>query len=375
MLLSYKEAEWICVRVKHIIERKINGPTRVRESLVYYDIPISMEYYNQNIVDSLICDTKGQAGETAVQMEIDTENTSVDALTDSVDTNDRELLATLRTLGYKQKPLKEMVFTDIDHDTLMESTKKIFGNVLKRGVVDVGGEEYYADYILKTVMSDTMSIQWEDHKPYFNGEGTVSICEALAALGSIAKGNLQDEFKHISLDNISNEGDFFNEGYNKACWGYSSPFYNLYRRDELIRPITRIELAYIAVVCMQFFDLYAADTELGLSFSWLSPFAYVSQFEDFEKLKVGLKSKNGVPCIELKEYLGGNTVTGLIDSIKVGSRSLPMPMLMSLLELAVLGVFHFEDAELMPLRQVSRGELCFLCCNMVKYLDGEEISA
>ena len=84
---------------------------------------------------------------------------------------------------------------------------------------------------------------------YFNPDGTVSVAEFLDGLNAIKFGCISNISRKKTLDRISDENDYFNDGYQDCVRGISSPFFNLYTRKELLEPITRIELAYITVIC------------------------------------------------------------------------------------------------------------------------------
>ena len=54
------------------------------------------------------------------------------------------------------------------------------------------------------------------------------------------------------------------------------------------------------------------------------------------------------------------------EGIKEGRHSIPLPMFMSLLELYKLDLFYYEDNKLSPLKEVSRGELCYFLARLAQ---------
>ena len=342
------------MRTKRVTKRNIEGKSKVSVSLVYHDIPMSIEYksYDKNTAT---------VGASSLENDISSKLSNMPIA-------ETEVMEVLKEIGYKKHSLSEVLQSSIDEETLLDVAKKLFGKPL-RGKVDINGEEFYANYVLQTVMTDTLSMQWDGSDSYFNGEGTVSLCEVLAALGSVCGKHI----KGTSYDNISTEKDFFNEGYNACCWGFSSPFFVFFTRPELKRPITRLELAYLVVICAQLIPIYTETGSLGRTFQWLHPLEYLTAFSDYQDYQISLVSKNDVISIDVKDYLDKNaentgkiTMEEFINGIGTGKYNVPMPMLMPLIELITQGKYKIEGEELAPLRQVSRGELCYMCCKIAE---------
>lgn len=239
---------------------------------------------------------------------------------------------------------------------LVNSARKLFNGVNPNtGKADISGSEVYAPLVLKGVHSGLFDVQMsEDGKALFNGEGVYRLSDLLVSLGVLFGTGMQNR---KSLDNISLADDYFNLGYNICCWGLSSYFFNLYRRDELMRPITRIELAYILVMCANVFGSIHQGQGVGVMFNWLAPKEALDNYTDGCSYNVSLKSKNGMAQYNIKEYLDGRSVGRFIDDIQSGKSAIPMSMFMSLVELSERGAFINE---LKPLRQVSRGEALYV---------------
>lgn len=310
----------VTVNIRHIIKKTFDGEVEIRSSMVYFGLPINIPL-------------RGDVSDNVIEG--------------------------LKSIGIEQKSYKDLSFSKQES---RDTAKNMFSNTNpKTNRSDLSGDEFYIDSILKAVVGGIITPQTTEYGyQIFNGEGTITIAEVLDAINAVDKGANSEDERHLSLDNISDVEDYFNEGYNICCWGYSSPFYNLYTREELVRPITRIELAYILVVCTQIYDLFRLSEGVGITFNWLKPMNYISSFTDFDDLNVGLILTDDAPEINIKKYLNGRSVTGMLNDIKVGRTAIPMPMLMSLVELGVQDYFYFDGDELAPLRQVSRGELCYL---------------
>lgn len=261
----------------------------------------------------------------------------------------------LKKLSLEEKPLTDLDIRVSDED-LSQTAKEMFPNN------DVSGNEFYARTIPIGVAGGIITPQIDSEgNTVFNGEGSISLAEVLDGLNAIFYGCNSNQQRKKSLDNISDVSDYFNEGYNLLCTGYSAPFYNLYRRDELLRPITRIELAYILVVCSGIFgSIYEGAYKMGVSFNWLRPYLNISSFADWNKYKVSLMVKDNRLVSDIKEYKDTRSMSDYISDIQDGMTAIPLPMMMSLLELGVQGLFYFEGMKLSPLRQVTRGEVCYL---------------
>ena len=256
---------------------------------------------------------------------------------------------------------------------LTEIAKEMFPHKnLLTGQKDLDKDKYYVPYIPLVVLTGVILPQLDkDNKAYLNPEGTVSIAEFLDCLNSINYGCNANRVRKKALDNLSNEEDYFNEGYNSCLAGISSPFFNLYTKDELLKPITRIEMAYIIVICWKKFEkyLYGGDYDLGITFDWNAPQDYVNVFEDGYDYKVSKMIKNeklDIVSLNIKDYKGNVSMRTYIQQMKDGIKAIPMPMYMSLIELRVLGLFHFEENELAPLKELSRGELSYLVTKLAE---------
>lgn len=269
---------------------------------------------------------------------------------------------------------KYLVENELFKNKLIEITKEMFPyeNVLT-GRKDVDETKYYAPYVPFVVLTGVILPQLDkDDKTYLNPEGTVSVAEFLDCLNSIRYGCNANNERRKSLDNLSDNEDYFNEGYNSCLSGIRSPFFNLYTKEELLKPITRAEMAYIIVICWKKFlnkFLYGGDYDLGITFDWNAPQDYVGMFTDGFDYKVSKIVRNeeyNIISLDIKDYKDKSCMRDYMNQLKDGVKAIPMPMYMSLIELRVLGLFHFEENELAPLKEVKRGELCYLVTKLAE---------
>jgi hypothetical protein len=257
---------------------------------------------------------------------------------------------------------------------LIDVAEKMFPNINPNtGKEDINPDKYYAPYIPLIVLTGVMSTQSQDDKIYFNPEGTVSVAEFLDGLNAIKYGMNSNKHRNKSLDNISTEDDYFNEGYQECIKGINSFFFNLYTRKELLQPITRLEMAYIIVLCWKQFmgkynDLYGGKFYLGFNFDWENPFDTLILYDDYTDYKVSkiIKDKDyDIVSLDVKDYKSCYSMTEFKQNIKQGRNAIPLPMFMSLIELDTLGIFNLEGY-LEPLKEVSRGELSYVLSNLAK---------
>lgn len=236
--------------------------------------------------------------------------------------------------------------------------------------VDVPYNAFYTPTIPLIVGTNTMVVQEKDGVHYFNPNGVVPIAELLDGFTAIKFGANSNRERKESLDKVSNVNDYFNEGYQECVSGYSSPFYNLYTKEELLQPVTRLELAYITVLCWRRFlekydALFGGAFELGINFDWLHPADVASMFKDIESYNIGvLRNETGAVRLNIKDYLVQSSgeklsMKNYLKLVKNGKAPIPLPMIMSLIELGVLDLFYFEGGYLNPLREVSRGEMSY----------------
>lgn len=133
-----------------------------------------------------------------------------------------------------------------------------------------------------------------------------------------------------------------------------------------MQPITRIELAYITVLCWTRFvdkynNLYGNAYDLGVNVDWYSPGTVLEHYTDGFDYKVScirLDKEHNIISLNIKDYKSDRSMTEYKADLRNGKTPIPLPMLMSLVELGAIGVWHF-DKSLNPLSEVTRGELCY----------------
>lgn len=319
--------------VRHVVTSNIDGNVDIRRFVVANGMPMYTQFDRVQNVD------------------LQKENVTI--LSKDV----KESLGDTLFLDDTLKSLSRIVSEGIipDEDKLVNLSKILFPN-------EISGNEYYAQYAGLSVLTGTMCMQGGDQ---FNPEGVVTIAEFLDGLNAIHFGANSNRARKKTLDRISNEEDYFNEGYQSCLGGISSPFFNLYTRAELLKPITRIELAYITVICWsrfveKFNTLYGGDYYLGITFDWEAPKKSLLNFDDgFDYAVVSYMNDNDSVSLNIKDYKVDLSMTDFLKGIKDGEFGIPLPMYMSLVELAKLGVFPFVDDRLDPVREVSRAEFSF----------------
>lgn len=239
---------------------------------------------------------------------------------------------------------------------------------------DVSMDAFYTPYIPLIALTGCIPPQLQDGNAYFNPNGVVTISEYLDGLNSIKYGCNSNKSRKKTLDNISDTGDFFNEGYQACLRGISSPFFNLYTREELMQPITRLELAYITVICWKpfiekFNTLYGGSFYLGISFDWEVPSEVLSLYNDgfdYKVSKISVDKEYDIISLDVKDYCSDRTMSEYKEDIKSGVAPISLPMFMSMLELGVMDLFHYEGGYLDPLKEVSRGEFCYFLSKLAK---------
>lgn len=398
------------MNIRHLVTKSFDKENDIRQTILIEGVPLSIPVDADKItLNSDISEIGANIGEAFTEVTLDlTQGNVPDSINYSKPLNKGKA-------DLKETPLREVLFRDnhliplsqlyayrVQEDSkiaeiapelagiefkylvenklfkekLIDITKEMFPhkNVLT-GRPDIEEKKYYVPYVPFVVLTGVVLPQLDkDEKAYLNPEGTVSVAEFLDSLNSIRYGCNANNQRRKTLDNLSDEEDYFNEGYNSCLTGISSPFFNLYTKDELLKPITRGEMAYIIVLCWKKFlekynTVYGGDYDLGITFDWNAPQDYVGLFTDGYDYKVSKIIKNkeyNIISLDLKDYKGRRSIREYIESLKSGSKAIPMPMYMSLIELRVLGLFHFEENEIAPLKEVSRGELCYLVTKLAE---------
>lgn len=261
----------------------------------------------------------------------------------------------------------ELLESDILDEYMTKMASDMYPNINPlTGQPDVTGKEYYAKYIPLVSLTGCVAVQTHDGQAFFNPEGVVTVADFLDGLNALSHGANSNKTRQKSIDNISDTEDYFNEGYQSCIRSMSSPFFNLYTREELMKPITRIELAYITVLCWTRFvdkynNLYGNAYDLGVNVDWYSPGTVLEHYTDGFDYKVScirLDKEHGIISLNIKDYKSDRSMTEYKADLRNGKTPIPLPMLMSLVELGAIGVWHFDKA-LNPLSEVTRGELCY----------------
>lgn len=275
---------------------------------------------------------------------------------------------------YNGKTLYDIMQDENESDPLYYAARKMFPNINpKTNTADISP---FADkhtmsmykYAALACVSGAMYPQYDDNgNTYFNPDGVVTVGEFIDSLLAIKTGATDGSHAKKSLDSMSNEGDFYNEGYNNILYGFSSPFYRLYDRREMTQPITRFELAYITVACwadftVKYDNIYSGAYRVGVNADWLHPERYVGKYKDgcdYKVYKKCFKTEIGnIPSYDLNDYRGTDSMSAFRQEIQSCKKAIPLPMFMSLIELGILDLFDF-GGNLAPTKEVSRLELAY----------------
>ena len=277
--------------------------------------------------------------------------------------------------------LLDMLKSDEDlRKSLSELSVTMFHKVnSKTGAEDVKHSDKFAPYIPFVVVSGALPPQLDfASSTYFNPRGTVTVARALDSLNAIKEGYASNKCRRVSVDYVSNESDFFNEGYNECLETVASPFFRLFSRSELLTPITMAELCYLIVVCFKpFREVYGSvngysgemRNKMGIALDWEHPKKIIKEYrQKFSDLSDYVVTRCSVDTytkedevksvldVNIKSYLSGRTITDFRQDLLSGKSALPLPYLMSMLELINAGILDVTGRELAPLREVSRGE-------------------
>ena len=393
------------MNIRHLVTKSFDSDVEKRRSVLYNGVPLCIQLDTDDIKDSeevTLEFNKYLPPELNISQSL---NQGKKMLVESplgdivADKKTDDILPLSKIYDFEVKAGSELSKTlpvGINFDDLIENddinqfmrdtAESMFPNINPNtGVKDINREDFYTPYIPLVVLTGAMTPQIKDELTYFNPSGTVSVAEFLDGLNSIKFGCNSNVRRKKTLDRISDENDYFNEGYQDCVRGISSPFFNLYTRHELVKPITRVELAYITVICWnQFIDkynnLYGGQFYLGINFDWENPAEYLDRFEDgfnYKVSKVVMDKDYDVISLSIKDYKSDRAMSEYKEDLLRGISPIPLPMFMSLIELDLLNLFYYENRCLDPLKEVSRGELCYFLNNLaklfpMKYINNKE---
>lgn len=373
------------MHTRYLITKNSNGDIEYSKSALYNGVPVGLtpvvRYNSVTISDSNLSPNNLEA--LSEEIIIGKSSISENPLCKEIMLNTSgECRPLSQMFGYKVTPDSEfandlplglgfdiLFYSDAVKDFLIDTALDMFKN--DKDLLSYGDMLRFTPLPVLTgvitLQKDTTGVQ------LLNPNGVVTIAEFLDSLNAINYSCNSNRSRKKSIDFISDEKDYFNEGYNSCLVGISSPFYSLYRRSELLKPITRIELAYITVICWtkfieKFNGVSGGNFDLGVCFDWENPAEFLKLFEDGFAYKVSKAVyDNEMPVLSLnvKDYKHSYSMTDFINRIKTGIQAVPFPMLMSMLELHQLELFYYGN-RLDPLKEVSRLELCYFVTNLAK---------
>jgi hypothetical protein len=381
------------MNIRHLVTKGFSDDIQIKRSVVYHGTPITINLiedinnssksteeidFNKKMPDELnVIDSLKEGKKSVIDSpigEIVEQNGDILPLSSIYDfsVNRNSELSKVLPIG----ATFDDIFESPDVQGYMTGVaQKLFPNVNPNTHrADIDATRYYVPYIPLVSLTGCIPPQNEDSSAFFNPEGTLSIAEFLDSINSIKYGCNSNNHRKKTLDNISTESDYFNEGYQSCIRGAYSPFFNLYTREELLKPITRLELAYIIVICWEpfiekFNNIYGGNYYLGVNFDWEVPDELLSDFEDgfdYKVSKVSIDDEYDVISLNIKDYKSDRTMTEYFEDIKNGVAPIPLPMYMSMIELHILDLFKYEDNRLDPLKEVSRGELSYFLSRLAK---------
>ena len=255
------------------------------------------------------------------------------------------------------------------------NTRGLLRNLAGEMFDDVDMSAYYAPHIPLAVLSDSVSVQSEGDKLRFNPNGVVTVAEFLDFVNAVRYGSGCAGRGVKSPDGLLNGSEFFSAGYNACINGVGSPFYGLYSFRGLFESITRIEAAYILVVCRCIFGSVCGSTfDIGLSFNWECPNDVLQGYSDGFFYKVSCShyraDESAVISVDIKDYIGSDSFFDFMKKVRTGFKPIPIPMFMSLVELDINGVIYtpFDDSCLNPLDELTRGEMCYMLSGIAKFV-------
>lgn len=370
------------MNIRHLKTSTFDGVIEESKSVVYDGVPICISVNHQGLNSH----GSSRLDEALIAPELQQSKSElINGFLGEVLSKDNEILPLSDIFNFEVKEgskLAEFLPVGCNFDMILndENTKEYLADLASNKMFqhinpltnkkDVEQDSFYESLVPLVTYSGVVPPQLgDDGVAYFNPLGTVTIAEFLDSLNALKFGCNGATKRKKSLDNVSEEQDYFNEGYNSCIKGYSSPFFNLYTREELTKPITRLELAYITVVCwidftVRFNTLCGGSYYLGVSFDWNNPNKeFMHRFSDMMMYQISkhvLNIRYDVVSLNIADYKEADkTMTQFKQDIKDGVSAFPVPMYMSLLELCNLGLFYFENDTLDPLKEVSRAELCY----------------
>lgn len=380
------------MNICHLVTKGFDGDMTVRRSITYNGTPLTVgvtHTLSNDIKEETVEFNKSLPDEVNVVKSLsDGKQSLIDSPIGDIISNKGNILPLSSIYDYKvtlNDPLSSALPVGTTFDIFAENkdTKDFLRDVAEQmfphtnpntHLDDIQRDAFYTPYIPLVALTGCIPPQTKDGDAYFNPNGVVTIAEFLDGLNAIKYGCNANNHRKKTLDNISTDTDYFNEGYQSCIRGISSPFFNLYTREELTKPITRLELAYITVICWsqfieKFNNLYGGSYYLGINFDWELPSEILSNYVDgfdYKVSKISIDEEYDIVSLDAKDYKSDRSMTEYKEDMKSGVSAIPMPMFMSMLELGILDLFYYDDNYLNPLKEVSRGEFCYFLTKLAK---------
>jgi len=374
------------MNIRHLATKVLGKTVELDKSIVYNNLPLSFSAYRDNkSAEELVIFNRRDKVELSGQVKEGQDRLKASPINGIIFGSDGDALTLSQLFDFKVRKdgfLGDILPEGASFSTILnnsdirnfmiETSTSMFGlkNPLT-GDVDIESSDECAEYIPLVIITGVMKPQIdEDGNVFFNRDGVVSVSDFLDSLSCLTTDGSYEDAN--SLDLVSSSDDYFYQGYKSCLHGFSSPFFNLYTRDELMEPITRVELAYLLVVCWERFiakfnGAYSNSYNLGINFDWENPLRILEKFEDGFDYKISrVNVGDKVLSLNIKDYKGDMTMTYYKDAMVMGEKPIPVPLFMSMLELEVLNIFPYSEAKLNPLAEVTRGELSIIMTRLAE---------
>lgn len=255
------------------------------------------------------------------------------------------------------------------------------------GKPDFTGNEWYAKYVGVGVASGMIGGRVHNNKLYFDGTAEVTRAEYIKMLNFCVTGvhdEIGGEFDKASIDGVASKSDWYRLAYNQFVTSPVSTLYKLYTKEELSKPITRAEMAYITVSWTHWRSIEAGFTskfKTGHYADWNNPDLYKNIFSDMNYqldksyITSVVEDESGVAgqdtriSTRLRDYLKGRTMSKVISDAVSRKKPLPLPLYMSIFELNKSGVLKgFGNKQVGALKTLTRAEALTIVFNISKTL-------
>ncbi|PGF05073.1 hypothetical protein [Bacillus toyonensis] len=188
---------------------------------------------------------------------------------------------------------------------------------------------------------------------YFNPRGIVSRAESINALERFGK-------KRKSIDGVSEESDYFNQGYNELVSSGLDNFFEFYTKENIYGNIRRCELAYMISSHPNYF--FNKDVAVKENISKLYG------YEDIKKIQISLEDAGRLYSLIQVNNNRNEDIDYYFNKVRSGEIKLPISLILLTHYLVELGYSESDEkvTNLHPLKGVSRLEFAKYIVNLKK---------